>query len=100
MRLTLCKRGALIAPVLLIAGSASAAYPIAGVEPWHRPAGAPKITQVHHDAAWYARALHGISKPYPASLRFLEDQGNWYTPFNHPGMLPPYDIRGWHAGRR
>jgi hypothetical protein len=37
-----------------------------------------------------------VSQPYPASLRFLEDQGNWYTPFNRPGMLPPYDIRGWH----
>ena len=27
---------------------------------------------------------------------FLEDQGNWYTPFNHPGMTGRYDIRGWH----
>jgi hypothetical protein len=71
-------------------------YPIAGTAPYQRPAGAPSITSVRHDPAWYAAALTGVSQPYPASLRFLEDQGNWYTPFNRPGMLPPYDIRGWH----
>jgi hypothetical protein len=80
----------------LLGSAASADYPIAGVEPWQRPQGAPVITSVERDAAWYARALHGISRPYPASLRFLEDQGNWNTPFIHPGMPGPYDIRGWH----
>lgn len=80
----------------LLGGTASADFPIAGLEPWKRPAGAPVITSVERDEAWYARALHGISQPYPASLRFLEDQGNWYTPFIHPGMPEPYDIRGWH----
>jgi hypothetical protein len=49
--------------------------------------------------AWYAQALTGISQPFPYSLRFLEDQGNWYTPFNRPGMPGRYDIRGWHQGR-
>ena len=80
----------------LLGGTASADFPIAGLEPWQRPAGAPVITSVERDKAWYARALHGISQPYPASLRFLEDQGNWYTPFIHPGMPGTYDIRGWH----
>ena len=74
-------------------------YPIAGVTPWERPAGAPVIEWVRHDQSWYARALTGIAKPWPRSLYFLENQGNWYTPFNHPGMLPPYDIRGWHSNR-
>ncbi len=70
--------------------------PIAGTTPWQRPAGAPVITSVDHDSAWFQRALTGISRPYPSSLRFLDDQGNWYTPFNHPGMTGLYDIRGWH----
>lgn len=83
---------------LLAIGSSAGAYPIAGVEPWHRPTGAPVIKEVRKDKAWYRRALHGIRPPYPASFRFLEDQGNWYTPFNHPGMLPPYDLRRWHTG--
>lgn len=69
---------------------------IAGVEPYQRPAGAPVITTVDHDHDWYMRALHGIASPYPASLRFLEDQGNWYTPFDHPGATGRYDIRNWH----
>ena len=71
-------------------------FPIAGVDPANRPTGAPAITEVQKDAAWYQQALTGISEPYPGSLRFLEDQGSWFTPFNRPGMPPPYDIRGWH----
>ena len=41
--------------------------------------------------------MHGIEPPYPESLRFLNDQGGWYTPFIAPGMTGPYDIRGWHS---
>lgn len=80
------------------AGHARADYPVAGVEPSERPAGAPVVERVSKGDAWYATALTGIDKPYPASFKFLEDQGNWYTPFNHPGMYGRYDIRGWHAG--
>lgn len=70
---------------------------IAGLNPSQRPEGAPVIREVDKPEGWYTRALTGISRPYPPSLRFLEDQGNWYTPFNRPGMLPPYDLRGWHS---
>jgi hypothetical protein len=70
---------------------------IAGVKPHERPAGAPVVRTYEKDGKWYARALRGISEPYPYSLRFLEDQGPWYTPFIHAGMRPPYDIRGLHA---
>lgn len=70
---------------------------VAGVIPSERPAGAPEITQVRHDADWYAQALTGVSQPYPGSLKFLEDQGNWFTPFTHPGMHGRFDIRGWHS---
>ncbi len=95
-------RGAMLGAVLVCAGGVSARASsdvfIAGVRPFERPAGAPVVKEYHKDAAWYRRALTGISRPYPWSLKFLEDQGPWYTPFIHPGMLPPYDIRGWHKG--
>lgn len=71
-------------------------YPVAGTNPEQRPANAPVSQEPDKSSDWYKNALHGIDAPYPASLRFLEDQGNWYTPFTHPGMTGPYDIRGWH----
>ncbi len=71
-------------------------YPIAGASPWQRPENAPKIEWVQHKQRWYKHALTGINKPYPRSIYFLDNQGNWYTPFNRPGMLPPYDSRNWH----
>jgi hypothetical protein len=72
-------------------------YPIAGLDPSARPAGAPMILIYPKNADWYRHALTGIVPPYPASLRFLEYQGAWYTPFDRPGMTGPYDIRNWHA---
>jgi hypothetical protein len=90
----------LVMPPLALAGGDESSYPIAGTTPWQRPAGAPVIEWVHHDKAWYRKALTGIAPPYPRSLYFLDNQGNWYTPFDHPGMLPPYDLRGWHKQNR
>ena len=72
---------------------------IAGVHPDRRPDNAPVVTSVDHDETWQAVALLGVSEPYPASLGFLADQGAWYTPFNHPGMTGPYDIRHWHQDK-
>lgn len=69
---------------------------IAGTEPSQRPTGAPVLTTLAKGADWYRTALTGITPPYPTSLRFLEDQGAWYTPFNRPGLTGPYDIRNWH----
>lgn len=68
---------------------------IAGLAPDVRPLGAPRLETYAKDADWYRRALTGVSMPYPHSLRFLEDQGAWYTPFIVPGMTGPYDIRNW-----
>ncbi len=82
--------------MLAMSTVAVADYPIGGLTPSVRPEGAPVVTRVAHDSAWYQRALHGIEQPYPGSLRFLESQGNWHTPFNQPGLLGPYDIRNWH----
>ena len=81
----------------LLAGTAAAEFPVAGTQPYARPVGAPTLTSVTRDKGWFERATHGISQPIPPSLRWLDDQGNWYTPFARPGMPPPYDIRGWLA---
>lgn len=69
---------------------------IAGVDPSVRPPDAPVMAPLKRDDAWFAQALRGVEEPFPPSLDFLQDQGRWYTPFLHPGMTPPYDLRGWH----
>jgi hypothetical protein len=76
--------------------AADSSYPIAGVTPDARPVGAPTIKTVDKQKDWYKQALTGIDAPYPASLHFLENQGNWFIPFIRPGMLDRYDIRNWH----
>lgn len=97
--------GLFVCAVAMVFGAAARAQDgapgagfIAGTAPSHRPEGAPVITTYPKNGAWYDRALHGVDRPYPASLRWLVDQGAWFTPFTHPGMTPPYDIRGWHQG--
>lgn len=86
--------------IMILAAEAfavSSLYPIAGVNPAERPAGAPTQPPLEKTNDWYAHAVTGVEEPYPASLQFLESQGRWYTPFNRPGMPGRYDIRGWHA---
>ncbi|MCB1505188.1 MAG: hypothetical protein KDJ47_09445 [Hyphomicrobiaceae bacterium] len=73
---------------------------VAGTAPDQRPKGDPTITQQGLSSDQRADALRGVTKPYPNSLNFLDDQGNWYTPFAHPGMTGPYDIRHLHASSR
>lgn len=88
-----------ISAALMIGGSALADEGVtfvSGVDPSVRPADAPAVMMVSKDARWYQTALNGVTAPYPASLRFLDDQGAWYTPFTEAGMTGPYDIRGWH----
>lgn len=68
---------------------------VAGLQPDRRPK-APKIEDIDRTGHWYARAFTGVERPYPWSLRFINGQGNWYTPFSEPGMTSKYDIRGWH----
>ena len=68
---------------------------IAGLAPAARPADAPRISAT--PTLDRSRALHGIAEPVPPSLRFLDQQGGWFNPFTHPGMTPPYDLRGWHT---
>lgn len=87
-------------PLFLVSATAHATengFPIAGLNPSERPAGAPEILTVVRSPQWFRDALTGVTQPYPKSLGFLEDQGNWYTPFIEPGMTGPYDIRNWHV---
>lgn len=76
---------------------AATCAPIAGSNPSQRPADAPVITAFAKTGAWYVFALRGVIPPYPMSLRFLESQGAWFSPFLHAGMSGPYDIRGLHG---
>jgi hypothetical protein len=85
-------------PNMAKAADVSGASFVAGLAPYQRPQGAPAISAVSHDAAWRTRALTGISEPVPASLRFLDNQGAWYTPFNNPGGPGYYDLRQWFGG--
>ncbi|MFZ1679860.1 MAG: hypothetical protein WAT70_02475 [Rhizobiaceae bacterium] len=84
--------------VLVLCAGAAAAEPfVAGLLPDQRPPLAPRIVDHVAPPEWRQRALHGIGEPIPPSLRFLDDQGAWFTPFDHPGMPGRYDIRGWHG---
>lgn len=71
-------------------------YPVAGLAPYARPAGAPTIREFTVSSETLARWLHGIEGDRATGLGFLNNQGAWYTPFTHPGMPDYYDIRGWH----
>ncbi len=73
---------------------------VAGIDPSQRPQGAPVVSAPQKGADWKAAALRGVTDPKPASLKFLDDQGAWYTPFNHRGMPGYYDIRGLHGATK
>lgn len=86
-----------IALGLVTSAAAEPVFFIAGMAPSERPAGAPVIDTFSQTPEWRSLALHGVIEPVPQSLSWLEDQGAWFTPFIHPGMTGPYDLRGWHA---
>lgn len=70
---------------------------VAGTTPDRRPEAAPRISTFKLGPDALRSATKGVEKPHPQSLRFLDNQGAWYTPFDRPGMPGPYDIRGLHA---
>lgn len=88
--------GVILSALLVSPAFAAGSYPIAGLHPSERPAGAPVIKEPIRVKDWEAAFYKGISKPYPASLVWVKNQGSWYTPFDLPGMIGPYDIRGWY----
>lgn len=94
-----CVTAALWAGLLLPGATAAADTLVAGTTPERRPEGAPRVATAVRPPNWHASATTGIEKPHPPSLRFLNDQGSWFTPFTMRGMTGPYDIRGLHASR-
>lgn len=79
---------------------AQGTYPVAGLSPNMRPKGASVVRVFEPGPDWRNKALAGVIEPYPPSIiGFLDSQGAWYTPFAHPGMTGPYDLRGWHVKR-
>ena len=99
MRISRIATAQVLALAISAAGSVTMAdeVVVGGLTPSVRPADAPTIYGVHFGADWYRRALVGVSQPYPKSLFFLDNQGEWYTPFTRPGMPGVYDIRGLHS---
>lgn len=69
---------------------------IGGTTPSVRPARAPVIETFAMTREDEKTFFHGVSKPYPPSLMFVNKQGAWFTPFSHPGMSGKYDLRDWH----
>lgn len=70
---------------------------VAGTTPWQRPTQAPVIKTHVVTPEMRSAMLKGVSEPVPASLKFLNDQGAWYTPFDRPGMPGYYDLRQMHG---
>ena len=79
------------------AGGLAIAAPVAGLSPFERPPGAPVIRKPMVSPERAARLTQGVDQPLPRGLEFLKDQGAWYTPFDHPGMAGPYDLRQLRA---
>ena len=70
---------------------------VAGLQPDRRPPGAPVITEANFTSEQMARFLRGIEGQPPGNVTTIVATGQWYVPMRHPGMTPPYDLRGWHA---
>ena len=70
---------------------------VAGSAPHRRPLDAPVIKAFNASAEWRKAALTGIGEPLPPSLKFLDHQGAWYTPFDQRGMPGYYDLRRMHT---
>ena len=94
-----CGLGLLLMAAVSPPASAEDDVFVSGLAPDRRPASAPKVMVTVHPQAWYVHAVSGVVPPYPQSLFFLDHQGDWFTPFNRPGMPAPYDIRGWHKSK-
>ncbi|MBF0248124.1 MAG: hypothetical protein HQL36_08645 [Alphaproteobacteria bacterium] len=69
---------------------------VAGMNPAERPSWAPKVSQIKWEDGRLKKAMRGIPEQVAANLTFFGKQGNWYTPFERPGMTGLYDIRNLH----
>ena len=89
--------GVLAFPLTVLAADGGSDRFVAGSAPYRRPANAPVVKTFAASAEWRKAALIGVTEPLPASLKVLDSQGAWYTPFDQPGMPGYYDLRGMHA---
>lgn len=94
---TLLASGLAIVPSSLLNAAETAA--VAGLAPYERPVGAPVIRALPRAPEWTRQATRGIAEPLPSGLKFVADQGAWYTPFTEPGMPGYYDIRKLHDNK-
>ena len=87
----------------LLPGMFSAAYGaetyVAGFRPDMRPAGYPVVVRFEGLEGWKEQAVRGLGQPV-VGVKFLDDQGAWYTPFNRANLLGRYDLRGLHGSSR
>lgn len=95
---------ALLATLLAVLPSspvraAETAPVVAGLTPYERPAGAPVVRAFAQSPEWLRQATRGIAGALPSGLKFVADQGAWYTPFTEPGMPGYYDIRNLHDNK-
>lgn len=96
---TLSNRVFWTACTLALSASAWSADFIAGTEPAQRPAGAPVIQEHQLSPDELGKRLHGVADPLPTNVVNAALAGAWFMPLAHPGMTPPYDIRGWHGAK-
>lgn len=94
--------GFLLAGLCLTIASAGSragdvAYAVAERTRDARPPQAPTVREFSPTPAWREKALQGIVSRGTENVRFLNEQGAWYTPFAAPGMPGPYDLRDFHA---
>jgi hypothetical protein len=89
----------LILCLLAAAGGAAAQAPgyVAGLQPDRRPDGAPLVTSSELTPDQLSRALRGIEGQPPGNVETIAATGRWWVPLRGPGMMPPYDPRGWHT---
>ena len=72
---------------------------IAGTAPHRRPLNAPVVQTHTLPAATKERYVHGVEKPVPPKVQQVAETGAWFVPLRFPGLTPPYDLRGHHAGQ-
>jgi hypothetical protein len=84
--------------VVGVAAQTQTAGYVAGLHPDRRPDMAPRLDEAAaRTPDQFARVLRGIDKPVPGNVQSIAATGNWWVPLRQPGMMGPYDLRGWHG---
>lgn len=83
----------------MLPGAHGAETFVAGFRPYERPVGYPVVVGYEGLDRWKEQAVRGLGQPV-VGLKFMDDQGAWYTPFNRANLLGRYDLRGLHGGTR